>query len=96
MKPLTTSTFEIDNLKCGGCANTIIKTLNNIPGLSNPKVDVENGTIRFENDSSFDVQSVKDKLASIGYPVKGSVAGLEKMVGVAKSYVSCAIGKMSN
>jgi hypothetical protein len=31
----------------------------------------------------------------MGYPEKGSVAGLDKGIATAKSFVSCAIGRIS-
>jgi len=38
---------------------------------------------------------VIDKLKSMGYPEKGSVAGLAAGITNAKSFVSCAIGRMT-
>jgi len=95
MNTRQTTSFEIDNLKCGGCANTISKALHSFTGLTDGHVDFENGTVSFAHDADFDLQGVKSKLASLGYPEAGSASGLEKMVGVAKSYVSCAVGNMS-
>jgi copper chaperone len=40
-------------------------------------------------------QLVIDKLKSMGYPEKGSVAGLAAGITNAKSFVSCAIGRMT-
>jgi copper chaperone len=40
-------------------------------------------------------QTVIDKVRSMGYPEKGSVAGLEAGLTNAKSFVSCAIGRMT-
>lgn len=89
------TSFEIDNLKCGGCANTITKALISFEGLSNPIVDKETETISFEFPEGFEIQPVKDKLAGLGYPEKGSLHGLKKIGANAMSYVSCAIGKMT-
>jgi hypothetical protein len=36
-----------------------------------------------------------EKLQDMGYPEKGSIEGFEAGVSNIKSYVSCAIGKMS-
>jgi copper chaperone len=35
-------------------------------------------------------------LLSLGYPEKGSVAGMEALKAKGKSFVSCAIGRMSD
>lgn len=89
------TSFEIDNLKCSGCAGTITKALKSFSGLSNPHVDLETETISFEYPEGFAIQPVKDKLEGLGYPEKGSLTGLKKMGANAMSYVSCAIGKMT-
>ena len=89
------TTIEIDNLKCGGCAGTIRKALLSFEGLSNPEIDIENETIRFESSDGFDVAAVKEKLLHLGYPEKGSLTGLKKIGANAMSYVSCAIGKIT-
>jgi hypothetical protein len=39
--------------------------------------------------------AIVDKLQDMGYPEKGSIEGFEAGVSNIKSYVSCAIGKMS-
>jgi copper chaperone len=38
---------------------------------------------------------VADKLRAMGYPEKGSLHGLQAGVANAKSFVSCAIGRMA-
>jgi len=89
------TTFEIDNLKCSGCAGTIMKALRSFNGLKEPKVDVDNGTVSFAFHEGFEIQPVKEKLEGLGYPEKGTLNGLKKVGTNAMSYVSCAIGKMA-
>jgi copper chaperone CopZ len=84
-------TLEIQNLKCGGCVNTITKELNNIEGIQQISVDKDNSTVSFETDTSTQVDVVKQRLSAIGYPEVGDDNSL---IDKAKSYVSCAIGKM--
>lgn len=86
--------IEVDNLKCGGCANTILKGLSSIEGVTNVLVDNENESIMYEGASSTK-DLVLNKLSSMGYPQKGSLSGLNAGLATAKSYVSCAIGKFS-
>jgi copper chaperone len=88
--------FEIDNLKCNGCASSILKVLHSFPELEQPEVNVEEGTVAFSFTHGFNIQLVKDKLEGIGYPEKGSLSGLKKVGVNALSYVSCAIGKFSS
>ncbi len=87
--------FEIDNLKCSGCAGTIKKALMSFSGLENPQIDIEKESVAFDYSEGFDIQMVKDKLSSLGYPEKGSLTGLKKMGANAMSYVSCAVGKLT-
>jgi copper chaperone CopZ len=95
MNNLTNTSFAIDNLKCSGCANTITKALQSFTGLRDAHIDVENSLVSFAYEPGVDIGAVKDKLATLGYPESGTAEGLSKVLGVAKSYVSCAIGKLS-
>ena len=81
----------IDNLKCGGCANTITKGVSKIEGVSDVNVDVKSSTVSFETNDESIIEKVLKKLDSMGYPKQGTSTGFQK----AKSYVSCAIGKVS-
>ena len=84
--------IHIQNLKCGGCANTITKGISAIDGVKDISVQVEESTVTFSYDNEEQVKEVKNKLKSLGYPEDGQ----ENTLGVkAKSYVSCAIGKMT-
>lgn len=82
----------IENLKCGGCASTIIKGLNSIKGVENTVVDVENSMIGFSSEESI-LEQVKQKLSKLGYP---EVGDKNTVLHKAKSFVSCATGKMSS
>jgi len=86
--------IEIDNLKCGGCEKSIVKALSAMPEVSDLVVDREQQTVRFTGAAS-DRNAVVQKLRSMGYPEKGSIAGMEAGLVSAKSYVSCAVGRMS-
>ena len=86
--------IEVDNLKCGGCANTISKGILSIEGVTNVSVDNENESVTYEGSLSTK-DLVLTKLSSMGYPQKGSLSGLNAGLASAKSYVSCAIGKFS-
>ena len=89
----TIYSIHVDNLKCGGCANTITQGLTALGGIGGIKVDPEAGTVAFAAEPDR-LQPAKDKLQSMGYPETGSVEGLAAGVAAAKSYVSCAIGKL--
>jgi len=85
----------IENIKCDGCANTIKKELKLFNGVTDVEVNKEEETVLVEHDKNFSVVAAKEKLLSLGYPEKNSVSGFTKMATNAKSYVSCAIGKMN-
>lgn len=90
----------VENIKCGGCANGIKQALMQFEGVEQVSVDVENGevviTLKDENASQSIMPLVKGKLLSMGYPEVGSVEGLKAATAKAKSFVSCAVGKMSD
>jgi copper chaperone len=85
-------TIEVDNLKCGGCATTIAKSLSSMAGVTQVTVDTEVKTVSFAGESTLR-DAVAAKLKSLGYPEKGTAHGLEAGVASAKSYVSCAVGR---
>ena len=91
---MNTFTIEVDNLKCGGCANTIRKSLTEMAGVIGVEVDADIKTVTFSGDETIR-ENVVSKLKSLGYPEKGTTHGIESGVATAKSFVSCAIGRMS-
>ena len=66
-----TTTLEIQNLKCGGCAHTIITKLNALEGIQNVSVDTETNTVSYENEFTNAVESATKLLSKLGYPVNG-------------------------
>jgi copper chaperone len=86
------TTIHIQNLKCGGCANTITKGIATIDSIQNISVNVEESSVTFSYENEGILYEVKSKLKTMGYPEDGEANTLGSK---AKSYVSCAIGKMS-
>ncbi|MFN2262348.1 MAG: heavy-metal-associated domain-containing protein [Psychroflexus sp.] len=84
--------ITIQNLKCGGCASTITKKLQNIDDISNLNIDVEASKVQFEYNSKNTLEKVKVQLTKLGYPEAGNQ---NSMMNKAKSFVSCATGKMN-
>jgi len=85
--------IECENIKCGGCANTIESKLNKIAGVSSVAIEIEEGKVVVDAQEGIRDQIVTS-LASAGYPEKGSVEGIKAATAKAKSFVSCAIGKV--
>jgi copper chaperone len=86
--------IEVENIKCGGCENSIVKGIRSVAQVSNLVVDVDKQLVSFTGEASVK-QALVDKLRALGYPEKGSVSGLEAGLTNAKSYVSCAIGRIT-
>ncbi|CAH8289239.1 copper chaperone CopZ [Mariniflexile fucanivorans] len=87
------TTFEIQNLKCHGCANTITTKLSALKGIDEVVVNNENNTVSFNYEDEETISTAKDLLHNIGYPTVGEKNALTTK---AKSFVSCAIGRMNN
>jgi len=86
------ATLVIENLKCGGCAATIKKGLLSLDHVENVEVNVDSSEVTYE--ASADVSdAVKEKLSKMGYPMVGDKNTLGHK---AKSFVSCAIGRMES
>jgi copper chaperone CopZ len=92
MKSVVYETFMVDNLKCGGCAATVEQELMRLDFVDFVKVDLTKGTVRvmFNNLGGESRTNVLDKLKHLGYPLKGTSTTLDE----ARSYVSCAIGRI--
>jgi copper chaperone len=86
------TTLKIQNLKCGGCAHTIITKLNSLEGIKNVSVDTETNTVSFENELTNGVESTTTLLSKLGYPVDGDTNSIGKK---AKSFISCAVGRLA-
>ena len=86
------TSIEILNLKCGGCANSIKKGLEQIDGVGEVSVDLETSNVQVETTDETVLETVKSKLSSMGYPEVGDA---NTVIHKAKSFVSCATGRMS-
>ena len=87
--------ITVENIKCSGCANTITTKLNAIDAVEASEVDVENGVVSITGDEK--QRAVVTKLLlKLGYPETGTAEGLKAAKAKAKSFVSCAVGKMSS
>ncbi len=86
-------TIAVENIKCGGCANSIRSGLID-QGLARAvEVDIARGEVQVAGNPEWRGR-VADALARMGYPEIGSVEGLRAATARAKSFVSCAIGRI--
>lgn len=86
------TSIKIQNLKCHGCANTIITQLGKLDGVSLVTVSNETDEVHVEYASESVLSSVLKKLSDLGYPADGESNSIPKK---AKSFVSCAVGRLS-
>jgi len=87
--------FSVLNVRCGGCANTVKKALSE--RFENPEVDLskEPREILVEITSNEDETWLRETMRSLGYPFSDEKIGFMQGTGLkAKSFVSCAIGKI--
>jgi copper chaperone CopZ len=88
--------FQVLNVKCGGCANTLKKSLLEEFGEIEVNLEVMPREITLNIDET-QIESLKLKLKTLGYPLASDELNtIEKITTTAKSFVSCAIGKMDN
>lgn len=86
----TTETIFVENIKCGGCMKTIKEALLKIVGVQGVDIYKEEDKVCVIG-IDINRSKVLEKLAALGYPEKGNNSLLHK----AKSFISCASGKMS-
>lgn len=87
-------TVAVENIKCGGCANSIRKALSAIEGVTGVDVNIEQGEVRIEGGEAARA-AVSKRLLELGYPERGTASGIGSAAAKAKSFVSCAIGRVS-
>lgn len=85
-------TYKVQNLKCGGCANTIVKKLSTIEHINKVEVEQESSTVRLVVDNNEMDDVVKKAFLNLGYPVVGDKNAFSSK---AKSFLSCANGKIN-
>lgn len=81
--------IEVENIKCGGCMNTIRRALLAVPNVQDVVIDKEHDLVEVMGNADREV--VVSVLAELGYPEKGK----NSLVSKAKSFVSCAVGRLS-
>ena len=87
---MKTQEIFVENMKCGGCMTSIKNALEKIKGIVKVEIDKDEEKISLTGEQ-YQLSEVIDSLNGMGYPQKGENSVFKQ----AKSYVSCAIGKMS-
>ena len=61
--------YEIPNISCGHCVNSIQTELNKLPGITGVWADQETKFVEIEYEDPANEESIKTLLDSINYPV---------------------------
>ncbi|MDD5405970.1 MAG: heavy metal transporter [Sulfurovaceae bacterium] len=88
-------TFEVLNVKCNGCANTLKTKL--AKQFGNVEVNLESMPRQITLDiEPGQMDELRNVLKTIGYPLSDEdLSAVENATTKAKSFISCAIGKMN-
>jgi copper chaperone CopZ len=84
----------VENIKCDGCAGTITKKLSEVFNTDNIQVDLDTGRVSIDTDEN-QKDLLVEVLKGLGYPQVDSVSGFNSTKAKARSFVSCAIGKIN-
>ena len=84
------------NIKCGGCANTVKESLKKEFGEVEVDLEKEPRVVTVEINNEEHEQLFRKKMRALGYPMNDENLGVFTATGLkAKSFVSCAVGKMN-
>ena len=87
--------ISVENIKCGGCASSIKKGLLEDVRITDVDVNVEEGKVLIQSEADARDEFCA-RLLKMGYPESGTAEGVEAAKAKAKSFVSCAIGRVDN
>ena len=89
-------TFQVENVKCGGCAATLKKKLEPLFGEVDVNLDVHPREITLKMEEE-QMPRLQQALRDIGYPLSTDKLGLIDTASTkVKSFVSCAVGRMES
>ena len=87
--------IQVENIKCGGCAGTIKKNILNDSRVEAVDVDIEQVIVVIDS-KEVARADYSAALLKMGYPQTGTTEGIAAVKAKAKSFVSCAVGKVDN
>jgi len=89
-------TYQVENIKCGGCASTLKTKLLDTFGEVEVNLETMPREITLEVEES-QLQELRNALRGLGYPMSDEKLNLFEIGSTkAKSFVSCAVGKIDN
>jgi copper chaperone CopZ len=87
---METQEIFVENIKCNGCITSIKLAIMKFAGVKSVEINLDEEKITIDG-KGVKKEAILKKLTSLGYPEKGH----NTIFIQAKSYVSCAVGKMS-
>ena len=87
---METQEIWVENIKCNGCMTSIKLAIMKFAGVKSVEINLDEEKITIGG-KGVKKEAILKKLTSLGYPEKGH----NTVFNQAKSYVSCAAGKMS-
>ena len=88
--------FEVFNVKCSGCASTLKSRLSEEFGEIEVNLEVLPRKITLDMENK-DIDKLAKALRELGYPLADEEMGfMDSTTAKAKSFVSCAIGKINS
>lgn len=85
-------TLKLQNVKCGGCTNGIAIRLLKLSGINDVQISDVSSEVSFSYETLNDLANAERMLTQMGYPPEGVE---NKLINKAKSFVSCATGKLT-
>jgi len=86
--------IHVENIKCGGCANSIKKGLMDEAGVSMVEINVEHGMVSIDGEN-LDRDAIAAHLLKMGYPESGSVEGMKAATGKPKALLAVRSEKLA-
>ena len=87
-------TFQVENVKCGGCAATLKNKLEPTFGEIEVNLDTHPREITLEI-ADDQTEALQTALRSLGYPLSTDELGfVDNTTAKVKSFVSCAVGRI--
>ena len=89
-------TFQVENVKCGGCASTLKSKLIDTFGEIEVNLETMPREISLDIEDS-SITSLREALRGLGYPMSDEKLNfVDNTTAKAKSFVSCAVGRVDN
>lgn len=86
------TTLKLQNVKCGGCTNGVAIRLLKLSGINDVQINDGSSEVSFTYETVNDLAMAERTLTQMGYPPEGVE---NTILNKAKSFVSCATGKMN-